>query len=360
MHDKHISFLNKAHKIAQEKFGTTFPNPVVGCIIVKNNKIVASGVTASEGRPHAEEIALKKAGDRAMNSTMYVTLEPCFHNSRNGSCAEQILRSGIKAIYISAHDPDLRTNKKSIKKLKKNGVNVSCGLLKEQTHDLNNFFFNSLKNKRPFVKVKMAISKDEKIAKYNFKSKWISNSLSRDFSHDLRFSSQVILTTSKTIIKDNPSLTVRKNGKIIKYLPTIIIDNFLKIPLEAKILKDISKKRIIIFTTSNSKKSKFLKSLGCELIIMKKQKNNSINLNSIFKKIYNLRINDVFIEAGGILFSELLKKKLVDEIHLFKSNKEIGNDGIPVILNKKIKDLDKKEIKRKKFGNDVYQHFKVI
>ena len=360
MQDKHTFFLNIAHKLAEKKIGTTFPNPVVGCIIVKNNIILAKGVTASEGRPHAEEIALKKAGDKAIGSTMYVTLEPCFHNSRNGSCAEQILRSGIKSLYISRHDPDIRTNKKSIKKLSKNGINVITGLLKEKTNNLNYFFFNSLKNKRPFIKVKMASSIDEKIAWNNYKSKWISNTLSRNFSHYLRLTSQSILTTSKTIIKDNPRFTVRKNGKIIKYIPTIIIDTYLKIPLNTKILKDISKKRIIIFTTIKGKKFETLKRMGCEVILMKRQKDNSMNLKLIFKKLYDLKINDIFVEAGGIFFSNLLKHKLVDELHLFKTSKIIGSKGKPMILNKKIKDLDTKEILRKNFANDIYQHLRII
>ena len=144
MLDKHINYLNLAHKIAENKIGTTFPNPVVGCVIVKKNIVIAKGVTASEGRPHAEEIALKKAGSKAKGSTMYVSLEPCFHNSRNGSCAEQILRSGVKIIYIAKHDPDPRTNKRSIAKLKKNGLGVFYGLLENKTRSLNHFFFHSL------------------------------------------------------------------------------------------------------------------------------------------------------------------------------------------------------------------------
>lgn len=142
MQDKHISYLNIAHKLAEKNFGTTFPNPVVGCLLVKNNKIISKGVTASSGRPHAEEIALKKAGNKAKGATMYVTLEPCFHNSHNGSCAEQILRSGLKTLYVAKHDPDLRTNKKSIKKLKKNGINVFYDLQESKTNNLNHFFFS--------------------------------------------------------------------------------------------------------------------------------------------------------------------------------------------------------------------------
>ena len=98
MNDKHIKYLNEAHRLAKKKFGSTFPNPVVGCIIVKNNQILSNAVTAPEGRPHAEEIAIKKAGQKSKGATMYVTLEPCFHKSRNGSCTDQILRSGIKTV----------------------------------------------------------------------------------------------------------------------------------------------------------------------------------------------------------------------------------------------------------------------
>ena len=273
MQDKHISYLNIAHKLAEKNFGTTFPNPVVGCLLVKNNKIISKGVTASSGRPHAEEIALKKAGNKAKGATMYVTLEPCFHNSHNGSCAEQILRSGLKTLYVAKHDPDLRTNKKSIKKLKKNGINVFYDLQESKTNNLNHFFFHSLKHKRPYIKVKMAMSKDEKIAKSNYKSKWISNSLSRNYAHVLRYKSQAILTTGKTIMKDNPRFTVRKYGKIVKHIPTIIIDTSLKIPLNIKILKDIGEKRVIIFTSFSGKKNDYLRSIGCEVIIVKKNRN---------------------------------------------------------------------------------------
>ena len=357
--DKHLNFLLKAHDLAKKNLGFTFPNPVVGCIIVNKDKIIASSVTAPEGRPHAEEIALKKAGKKSKGATMYVTLEPCFHNSRNGSCADQILRSGIKSLYIAKHDPDIRTNKKSIKKLKDNGIKVFSNLMEEKTDTLNHFFFHSLKMQRPLVKVKMAISKDEKIAKFNYQSKWISNKESREFSHSLRFKSQAIITTSKTIIKDNPRFTIRKKGKIIKYIPTIIIDCDLKIPLKAKLLKDISKKRIIIFTSLKCKKSDFLKTLGCEIIFIKKNRHKQMNLITIFHKIYKLKINDLFVEAGGIFFTNLLKNKLVDELHLFKSQKFIGAMGIPVILDKKISDLKTKEISRKIFGSDVYQYLKI-
>ena len=352
--------INLAHDIAKKKFGQTFPNPTVGCVISKNSKIISKAVTNQSGRPHAEEIALKKAGDKSKGATMYVTLEPCFHSSRNGSCTDQILRSGIKEIFISSADPDLRTNRKSINKLRKNNLVVNVGLKKNKTYDLNKFFFKSIKKKQPFTKVKLAISQDEKIAWYNYKSKWISNEYSREYAHKLRSLSQAILTTSKTIIKDNPKLTVRikKNREI--HIPIIVIDKNLKIPLSSTILRHISKKRIIIFTSKKNKKSEILSKLGCEMIYCKLNKSNKLNLKNIFKKIYALKISDILVEAGGIFFTELLKCKLVDEIHIFQSKIYIGQNGKPAIWDKKIKDLKLSLKDTRVFGSDVYFNYNII
>ena len=352
--------INLAHNIAKKKFGQTFPNPSVGCIISKNSKIISRAVTNKSGRPHAEEIALYKAGSKAKGAIMYVTLEPCFHSSKNGSCTDQILRSGIKEIFISAPDPDVRTYKKSINKLKKNNIIVNVGLEKNKTYSINNFFFKSLSKKQPFTKVKLAISNDEKIAWYNYKSKWISNKYSRDYGHKLRSISQAILTTSKTIIKDNPRFTVRLKNNKERHIPIIIIDKDLKIPIKSKILKNISEKRIIIFTSKKNKKSQILTKQGCEIIFCQLNKYNKLNLKKIFNKIYLLKISDILVEAGGIFFTELIKNKLVDEIHIFKSKIVIGENGKPAILGMKLNDLNLILNETKKFKEDKYFNYKVI
>ncbi len=360
MSQNNLKMIGLAHDIAKKKFGQTFPNPTVGCIIAKNSKIISKAVTNQSGRPHAEEIALAKAGYKSKGATMYVTLEPCFHSSKNGSCTDQILRSGIKEIFISVADPDIRTNKKSIKKLKKNNVIVNVGLDKNKTYDLNKFFFKSLKKKQPFTKVKLAISSDEKIAWSDYKSKWISNERSREYAHKLRYNSQAILTTSKTVIKDNPKLTVRFNKNKEIHLPIIIIDKNLKVPLSSNILKNISKKRVIIFTSKKNKKSDYLTKLGCEIINCKLNKNNKLNLKNIFKIIYSLKISDILVEAGGILFTDLIKNKLVDEMHIFQSKLTIGQNGKPAIWGKKITDLKISLKEKRKFRNDTYFNYDII
>jgi len=354
----HLKFINLAHDIALKNLGKTFPNPTVGCIICKNNKIISKGVTSSTGRPHAEEIALKKAGIRAKGASMYVTLEPCFHSSQNGSCADQILRSGIKEIYISCLDQDPRTKNKSISKLKRNKIRVIMGIEKEKTITTNNFFFKSLKKKKPFTKVKMAISGDNKIAWSNYKSKWISNSKSRSYAHSLRIKSQAILTTSKTILKDNPRFTVRKKNKIIKNMNVVIIDKNLNTPLNTKLLKNLHQRRIIIFTSKNNLKSKKLKQLGCEIIEMNIEK-SKLNLKKIFTQLYKLKISDLLVEAGGVLFADLIKNNLVDELHLFKAPINIGKKGIPVIAGNNLQNINKKILETIKFDDNLYTKYRI-
>ena len=355
----HLKFINQAHSIANKNLGKTFPNPSVGCIVSKNNKIISKAVTSSTGRPHAEEIALKKAGKKAKGAIMYVTLEPCFHSSQNGSCTDQILRSGIKEIYISCVDQDPRTKNKSIHKLKRNKIKLTTGIEKEKTISVNKFFFKSLKKQKPFTKVKMAISNDEKIAWSNYKSKWISNSKSRNYVHYLRATSQAILTTSKTIIKDNPRFTVRKNNKTIKSLNVVVIDKDLKIPLNSKVLKNLHEKRVIIFTDNKNYKSHKLKQLGCEIVELK-TKNNQLNLKKVFSILYKLKISDLMVEAGGIFFTNLINNNLVDEIHLFKAPIFIGKKGIPVIKGFELENIKMKILDRKKFDDNLYFKYEVI
>tara|TARA_Y100000590_G_scaffold470258_1_gene663128 strand:+ start:1475 stop:2572 length:1098 start_codon:yes stop_codon:yes gene_type:complete len=352
----HKKYLLLAHSLAKKKFGNTFPNPSVGCVLVKNNKIIAQASTGKNGRPHAEEIVLKKAGNKSIGSTLYVTLEPCNHKSEHGSCTDQIIQSRIKKIFIAKVDLDPRTKYKSIKKLKKNGIKINVGITSYKTDLLNKFFFNSLINKRPFIKVKMAISQDEKIAWKDYSSKWISNNKSRNYAHKLRAQSQAILTTSKTIIKDNPRFTIRNKNKIIKYMPVIIIDKNLKISLNTYLIKSLTKRRIIIFTSQSNRKFNKLKSLGCEIFLLKEHKNtNEFYLPLIMKKILSLNINNILVESGGIFFTKLLLCNLIDEFHIFKSSLKIGQSGKPMIINKKFKDLSLEEISKKKFGKDVYQ-----
>ena len=176
--------------------------------------------------------------------------------------------------------------------------------------------------------------------------------------HLLRSHSQAILTTSKTIIKDNPRFTVRKNNKIIKSLNVVVIDKDLNIPLGSNVLKNLHEKRLIIFTSKSNIKSNKLKQLGCEIIQFKTQ-NKELDLKKIFSTLFKLKISDLLVEAGGIFFSNLIKDKLVDEIHLFKTSILIGQKGIPVIKGSELKDVRKNLLETIQFDDNLYLKYEV-
>ena len=246
----HKKFLFDAHKQSLKFLGYTYPNPSVGCIIVdfkKNKKgiVVSRGSTGKLGRPHAEEEALKNLKKISKNMTMYLTFEPCNHKSKYTSCVEMIIKSGLKNIFIAAEDPDLRTKFKSLNKLIKNNINVNFGLTKNITYLNNRFFYINKKFNRSYIQYKLAVSKDLKIAKSNYDSKWISNKLSRKYSHSLRYVSDAILTTYNTVKYDNPKLTIRFGKKDLYKNTIIILDSKLDININSYLIKSSKKEELL-------------------------------------------------------------------------------------------------------------------
>ncbi len=215
MANNHQKWINLAILEASRSLGITKKNPPVGCVIVKNNILISSGRTSPEGRPHAEENALNKVEDKSLleNAKMYLTLEPCAHKSKLGkSCAELITETGISEVFICCMDPDPRTNGNGIDYLKKNGIKVYEQFFEREAYHLYKGFFSRIKKNKPFVTLKIACSLDGKIALKNKKSKWITNELSRRSTHLLRAQHDAILTSSSTIISDNPLLNCRLEG----------------------------------------------------------------------------------------------------------------------------------------------------
>ena len=223
---------------AYRAMGTTGKNPNVGCVLVKNNFIIARARTSPGGRPHAEENLVSQLSKTELNgSSLFVTLEPCAHKGKNGtSCAELISNSGIKEVFISNYDPDLRTSGKGLEILRKSKIHVYTDFLINEGHDLNIGYLTNFSSNRPFVTIKFAISLDGKIALKNKNSKWISNELSRNFGHMLRAQSDGVLTTNSTIAEDDSMLNCRLNG-LEKYSPLkIIVDRGLKLNKKYSIL----------------------------------------------------------------------------------------------------------------------------
>tara|TARA_Y100001968_G_scaffold314277_1_gene339449 strand:+ start:28 stop:1131 length:1104 start_codon:yes stop_codon:yes gene_type:complete len=322
--------------------GATKKNPPVGCVIVKNDILLSYGRTGLSGRPHAEEEAINKVLDKKnlVGSTMYVTLEPCAHKNLSGvSCAEQICKSGIKEVYVSCIDPDPRTNNKGIKILKKKNIIIHENFMNREALKLYDGFFSRILKKRPFITLKIACSLDGKIALKNNKSKWITNELSRSYSHFLRSQNDAIMTSSSTILNDNPRMDCRLNG-LEKRSPTkIILDRYLKITSNYNIYNSLTKNDIFVYSLLEMKhhltENKFVKKIKVD-----NKLNDKCFFNFIFNDLANKGINNLLIETGSIINTLLLSLNLVDELVIFRSGNIIGNDGLSFVNSLNFKEIN--------------------
>lgn len=318
-------FMRLALELAKKGIGTTSPNPAVGAVIVKNNKIVGKGYHRRAGGPHAEIFALLEAKEKAKGATLYVTLEPCSHFGRTPPCTKAIIKSGIKSVVAGMLDPNPLNNGRGAKELKKKGINVKVGLLEDEIKKINEPFIKFITKKMPFLTVKAAQSLDGKIATFSGDSRWISGVESRNYVQELRSQVDAVMVGVNTVIKDDPRLNYRgkkqRKNKPIK----IIIDPYLKTPLRAKIFSKVSPTPVIIAVSNKAhlKKIKVLEKRGVKVLKFK-TKNNLISLSALMKKLAKLEITDILLEGGGETIARAFKKNIVDKVLFFIAPKIIG------------------------------------
>ena len=337
-------YMNLAINLAKNQKGLTGLNPSVGCVIVKNDKILSYGVTNINGRPHAETIALNKSKKENIGSTVYLTLEPCSHFGKTPPCTNALIKAKVKKVIYATEDQDSRSFKKAKNILKSKKIITKSGLLNNKVKDLYKNYNYIKKNKFPYVIGKIASSSDFYISKNKTR---ITNEYSRKITHLLRQRNQGILTSYKTVNTDNPKLTCRING-LEKFSPTrLVIDRDLKINLKSYIIKHSSNPKTIIFHNSkNIDKINNLKKKGAKLIYFNVDKNNYFDIKKLLKKIYELGIHSVLVESGKTTIYRMISKNLFNEFFLFKSNKILNNkDRINVSdikkkLNYKFKNKD--------------------
>jgi diaminohydroxyphosphoribosylaminopyrimidine deaminase/5-amino-6-(5-phosphoribosylamino)uracil reductase len=313
-------YMELALDLAKSREGHTGSNPSVGCVIVKDDKIISIGQTSLNGRPHAEYNAIKNCHENIQGSKMYVTLEPCCHNGKTSACTSSIIKSKISEVIFSIKDIDRRVSGKSKKILSSKKIIVKTGLLKKKITQFYNSYFYNRKNKLPFVTGKIAISKNNLI--YSKGNKKITNYLSDNFTHLLRYKNDSIMVSYKTLNKDNSKLNCRLK-KFKNFSPKrIILDNKLNLNTKSYLFKTANKNNTIIFyNEANKLKIKEFKKNQINLIKSKISKDKKFNIKIIFKKLYNLGTRNILIEGGNELTSYLVKKKLFNKFYLFKSRK---------------------------------------
>ncbi len=313
--------IQKCINLAQKAAGNTLPNPLVGCVILKNNKIIGEGYHKQYGLPHAEVEAINSAKESVEGSTLFVNLEPCSHFGKTPPCVDLIISKKIKKVVIGMKDPNPLVSGKGIKKLKDAGIEVITGILEEKCKELNEVFIKNITQKKTFISLKLAATLDGKIAEPSGYSKWITNEESRKFVHKLRMFCDGILVGGETIRKDNPQLNVRKNHKIIKEPKKIILTNSFNFDLNLNIFKNPQKLIFLTQTTNIPKPFRKFK-----IIIFK-------NFNEIPKILFKNEIYNILAEGGSKVSFNFLKAKIIDKFYFFYSNKIMGGKNTISMIN---------------------------
>jgi diaminohydroxyphosphoribosylaminopyrimidine deaminase / 5-amino-6-(5-phosphoribosylamino)uracil reductase len=316
-------YMELALNLAKARHGLTGSNPSVGCVIVKNDKIISIGQTGFEGRPHAEHNALKNSIDELSGSKMYITLEPCNHYGLTPPCTNEIIKNKISEVIYSIDDIDKKVKGKSSKILESKKISVKKGLLKKEIENFYTPYFFNRKKKLPFVTGKIAISKNNLIYKKGVKR--ITNINSDKFTHLLRYHNDSILISYKTLNIDNPKLNCRIKF-LSKFSPKrVILDKHLNLKQSSYIFKTTKQNNTIVFY-NHASKSKILKfkKKGFELIKTNLFKNKYFDIKSIMKRLYLLGCRNLLVEGGNELTKSFLKYKIFNHFYLFRSPKNLS------------------------------------
>jgi len=310
-------YMRMALRLAEKGRGRTSPNPLVGAVVVKNNKVISRGWHRKAGEPHAEAIALKKAGAAAQGATLYVTLEPCSHlNKRTPPCAPLVVASGVKRVVVAMIDPNPQVSGNGLKALRKAHIDVSTGVCEAEANQLNQAFVKHVTTGMPFVTLKIAQTLDGRIATSRGESKWITGEDARLEGHRLRDQHDAILVGVNTVLQDDPSLTARFPGA--RDPIRIIVDSKLRTPATAKVVTQRSAAKTLIATLDTASKDRMVELLdaGAE-ILLTPAKQARVDLKQLMKMLGTFGITSVLIEGGAEVNASALKAGMVDRVVLF-------------------------------------------
>jgi len=320
------SYIKLSIELAKKGMGKVSPNPLVGCVIIKDERIIGAGYHEKFGGNHAEVNAINSARENLEGASLYINLEPCSHQGKTPPCVDKIIEKKIKRVVVGTLDMNPMISGAGVKKLKAAGVEVKVGLLEKECVELNKFFFKYITKKIPYVTLKAAQTIDGKIADTAGNSKWISSIASRRRVHSLRTKYDAVLVGAGTVLSDDPSLTVRlTEGRNPK---RIILDSNLDLTSEYKIIRNNPDKNLIVVTSKKSiskkRRIKKLNSLGAKVLFARENKNGMINLKSAMLELAKNEIASVLVEGGSEIYTSFVRENLFDNIVLFISPKILG------------------------------------
>lgn len=339
-----LRHMRHALSLARRSLGQTWPNPSVGCVLVKDGAVVGRGATQKGGRPHAETMALSQAGPAAQGATAYVTLEPCSHHGQTPPCAEALIAAGIARAVVALVDPDPRVAGRGLEKLKNAGIKVELGLLADDAAWINSGFLRRVKDsphRLPWVTLKLATSLDGRIALEDGRSRWITGPEARRHAHMLRCQHDAIMTGIGTVLADDPLLTVRLPGYEGRQPMRIVMDTWLRTPLTARLVQSARQAVTLIYALPDCDdlRRKAFENAGVAVGLLPPGADHRLDPRTALERLVDLGITRVMIESGGKLAAAVLGAGLVDEIYHYQAGVIIGGDGLPAIAPLGLADL---------------------
>lgn len=361
---QHEQHMHAALELAQCGRGFVEPNPMVGCVIVRHNKIIARGYHTRFGQPHAEVAAIKNAdGADLSDATLYVTLEPCSHTGKTPPCVDAILKTGIKNVVTAMRDPNPLVNGKGLQILRQNGISITENVLQAEAERLNAPYLTLLRKKRPWIIGKWSMTLDGKLATRTGNSSWISNPESRNIVQHTRSRMDAVMIGSGTARLDNPLLTVRLTDSERKYPRNplrIVLDSQAELPTANQLVQTAAEHETLIVTASGAPPQRIedLRRSGCEVLPLP-QSTPSERLLALLAELGNRRMTNLLVEGGGCLFGTLFDMQLIDEVHAFIAPKIIGgNEAVPVIGGNGVEQMPMAALLHspqvQMVGNDIY------
>ncbi len=315
--------MRAALELAERGRYSVSPNPMVGCVVVRDGAVIGEGFHRRAGEPHAEIEALRSAGD-ARGATMFVTLEPCAHQGRTPPCAEALVAAGLRRVVIAMSDPNENVNGRGIEKLRAAGIEVETGVCELEARRLNEKFIWSISQKLPFVLLKAAITLDGKLATVTRDSQWITSEEAREKSLALREEYDAILAGSGTIRADNPRLTRRLGlGNSLAGWTRVVLDGDGEVPPHAQIFADGG--RTIVFTASRLMESR----ANVEVVPIE----GRVDIHQVLSELHARGISSVVAEGGAVVHSELIRRGLWQKMILFVAPMVVGGGDAPSILS---------------------------
>lgn len=352
--------------LARRGLGNAWPNPAVGCVLVKDGRVIGRGWTQPGGRPHAETEALRRAGDAARGATAYVTLEPCSHHGRTPPCCEALAEAGIARVVMAMRDPDPRVNGRGLAMLRGAGIAVEEGLLEAEARALNAGFFRRIQAGMPVVTLKLASTLDGRIATASGESRWITGQAARREVHALRARHDAVLVGSGTVLADDPDLTCRIPGMERVPMLRVVADARLRTPPAARLVQGAQLAPVLIITAPGhppAAQAPFI-AAGADIVTVPAHAAGGLDLPSLLRALGRRGVTRVLAEGGAGLAAALLRQGLVDRLVWFHAPAVMGGDGHPALEGLRLAALSAmprfRRAAQRALGDDMLSEFERI